>query len=271
MKNNYGNARGQMLLITLLTLTIALTVGLSLIGRSVSDVTITGQSEESSRAFSAAEAGIEKALIANSGSSGSIGGVSYKTDIINIGGTSANYQLPNALAVGQAGTVWLVGHTSEGAIDIGGTAYSGNLTLCWQKANAGDPDPAMEVSIYTTNAGVYSAQRYAFETDAGRTTSSGFQLVTSGNACGTANIFYSPALTIPLSPKSLMVRLRPYYSSANLYISTDKALPQQGSEITSEGQTTAGISRKINVKRYYLEPPSLFDYVIYSTGNFSHY
>ena len=54
--------RGQALLIVLLVMTVALTVGLSVATRTIVNVRITTQEEQSQRAFSAAEAGIEETL-----------------------------------------------------------------------------------------------------------------------------------------------------------------------------------------------------------------
>lgn len=53
---------GQVLLILLLVMAVGLGVGISVIQRSVSDVSTSSKVEQSTRAFSAAEAGIEKAL-----------------------------------------------------------------------------------------------------------------------------------------------------------------------------------------------------------------
>src|SRR5204863_1532604 len=57
--------RGQVLLILLLVMTVGLAIGLSIIQRSLSDVSTASKIEQSSRAFSAAEAGIERALKGN--------------------------------------------------------------------------------------------------------------------------------------------------------------------------------------------------------------
>ncbi|MFH0863897.1 MAG: PilX N-terminal domain-containing pilus assembly protein, partial [Candidatus Gottesmanbacteria bacterium] len=62
MKNNIGKQNGQILLIVLLVMVVGLTMGLSLATRSATDVKISSQLEHSSRAFAAAEAGIEAAL-----------------------------------------------------------------------------------------------------------------------------------------------------------------------------------------------------------------
>src|SRR4030067_2407301 len=60
-KENYYQ-KGQALLIILLVLSVVLTLALSFVSRSVTDITITSQEEESVRALSAAEAGVEQAL-----------------------------------------------------------------------------------------------------------------------------------------------------------------------------------------------------------------
>ena len=58
---------GQALLIILLVMAVGLTVALAIVSRSVTDIRISRQEEESARAFSAAEAGIEQALIGGEG------------------------------------------------------------------------------------------------------------------------------------------------------------------------------------------------------------
>ena len=61
---------GQVLLITLLVLSVAVTIALSLIGRGTMDANMSANLEESARAFNAAEAGIEDALKSGIGTQG---------------------------------------------------------------------------------------------------------------------------------------------------------------------------------------------------------
>src|SRR3989344_5511027 len=56
---------GQVILILLLIMTVALGIGLSLVQRSLGDISTSIKVEQSSRAFSAAEAGIESAIKGN--------------------------------------------------------------------------------------------------------------------------------------------------------------------------------------------------------------
>lgn len=65
MRNQAGlpvRQAGQVVLILILVMTVALAIGISVVQRSLSDISTSTKVEESSRAFSAAEAGIEKAL-----------------------------------------------------------------------------------------------------------------------------------------------------------------------------------------------------------------
>lgn len=56
------NQKGQIILILVLVMTVALAIGIAVVQRSLSDISTSTKIEQSSRAFSAAEAGIEKAL-----------------------------------------------------------------------------------------------------------------------------------------------------------------------------------------------------------------
>ena len=56
-----GN-KGQIILVLLLMAAVAITIALSVVQRSLVDISSSVKQEESTRALSAAEAGIEKAL-----------------------------------------------------------------------------------------------------------------------------------------------------------------------------------------------------------------
>jgi hypothetical protein len=57
-----GKQSGQILLVVVLTMIVALTVGLSIAARVVTELRLSRQNEESQRAFQAAEAGIQQTL-----------------------------------------------------------------------------------------------------------------------------------------------------------------------------------------------------------------
>lgn len=56
------NQKGQVLLLLILVMTVALAIGLSIVQKSLVDISTASKIEQSARAFSAAEAGVEKAL-----------------------------------------------------------------------------------------------------------------------------------------------------------------------------------------------------------------
>ncbi len=83
---------GQVVVLLLLVMVVALAIGLSLISRSVLEVSTSRKSEDSSRAFSAAEAGIEKAIRANVNN---LGGVPIDVADFSLGNqASANISMP---------------------------------------------------------------------------------------------------------------------------------------------------------------------------------
>ena len=63
---------GQALLVILLSMTVILTVVLSVVSRTVTDITITTYQEDAQRAFDAAEAGIEDALLTGTATGGDV-------------------------------------------------------------------------------------------------------------------------------------------------------------------------------------------------------
>lgn len=61
-KNQISNEKGQLIVLIVLIVTVVLAVGLSIIQKSLGDISTATKVEQSHRAFSAAEAGVEKTL-----------------------------------------------------------------------------------------------------------------------------------------------------------------------------------------------------------------
>lgn len=274
---NSSAKSGQVLLITLLVLAIATTIGLSLIARSTTDLTISREAEESARAFSAAEAGIEESLLTGQ-STGvktlSAGQVSYTATVTDIGGAVGSYALPQRSVVGETDTVWLVNHLADGSLDETFYYSSPTITVCW----APQPTtPALIVTIPYITGGSYQVAKVALDPDAGsRSPANGFTAVgASGNGCDQSDV-YSYTITfatLGINPADtlLALRIRPVYSDTQVYVqSPSLALPQQGKRIESIGTTNSGLTRRIVVQQPYLAPSSIFDAVIVSQSGFQH-
>jgi hypothetical protein len=55
--------KGQVVIVMLLIMVVALALGLAIVGHSITDISTSTRTEDSARAYSAAEAGIERALV----------------------------------------------------------------------------------------------------------------------------------------------------------------------------------------------------------------
>src|SRR3990167_1792944 len=102
-RNNLKSQSGQILIIFLLILVIGLAIILSIASRAITDLRVSTTSEESSRAYFAAEAGVEEALkristegVAVTGGSIDLGQseVNYSVDTVSLGVDQA-FVFPN--------------------------------------------------------------------------------------------------------------------------------------------------------------------------------
>ena len=127
---NIFKRKGQVALVVVLVVLVGLTIGVAILGRSVTNVGISNQEEERARSFSAAEAGVEDALrqdlsmLAISGSGGNF----------NVGNSSVSYKvskLTNVTAEINPGEVVTVDWSKSGASSFSvawtGATCSSNL------------------------------------------------------------------------------------------------------------------------------------------------
>lgn len=271
--SNQKPQEGQVLLISLLVLSIATTVALSLISRSTTDVTISNQISESSRAFSAAEAGIEEALKSGVGTSGAqvlTAGISYSVSKADIGGSAGVYVFPKKISPGATETLWLVNHNADGTLIETPTYTAGTIDVCWSSETV---TPAMIISVvYKTAGGEYRVAKGAYDPNGTRRATNNFSSVTaSDGGCGAGTgTTYKQTISLVGFDTLLMLRLQPLYADTNLAVNASSALPLQGSKIESTGTSEGGLARKIVVYQQYRSSPSVFDSVIYSQGAFGH-
>jgi len=277
---------GQVVLITLLVLTIATTVALSLISRTTTDTTITNQIEESSRAFNAAEAGVEEALKTGNGTSGptaivGAAGVTYNVTVNTIGGGGATgvYEFPKKSTRDTTETFWLVDHNdATGQISEIPTYTAPSIGLCWSSETV---PPAMFVTLlYKTAGGVYNVAKGAFDpvpTDPSRgTTANHFTVTPSGDCGANSGTAYREDITFtslnpainPANDTLIALRIRPLYSDATIALDLGvEPIQKQGKSIQSVGSTASGTNRKIMVYQEYRTPGTEFDSALYSQSS----
>lgn len=274
------NQSGQILLVTLLVLSVALTIALSLIGRTTLDTNISSQVEEASRAFSAAEAGIEEALFKGAVPAGPVplagSNTTYtvtKDTIVAQGNTSYTVGL---VGNGEAKSIWLVRHdpiTGQPMYTDPQKYSPGDpISICWTDEGG---QPAMEVTVYyITSAGLYRTAKIGYDPfsrvynlpgESNQFTGA----VNSGN-CNPGGVHISTlnfnSLGIANLDTMILMRLRPVYNSANIYINPSEDLPGLGNDYVSCGASVPEVTRCISATQLYPEPPDVFDYVLYANN-----
>lgn len=267
---------GQVLLITLLVLAFAVTVTLSLIARTTSDVSITNKMEDSAKAFSAAEAGVEEGLRATSSATLSLvlsGGGQYTTNVVSVGGAAGTLTLPRATTKETTETIWLANHNADGSLNETRVFSPSSVDLCWTKGTS--TVPAVVVSILYKRGTSYYVAKGAYDANASRAATNQFSAPTSQNAgseCGVAdyraNLSFGSFGIEPVALDTLlMLRVRPIYADTVFSVNSSAVIPLQGKQIESTGTAGAGATRKIVVFQQFHSADTIFDAALYSQTN----
>lgn len=280
--------QGQILVVLLLIMVVGLTVGLFLMGRTTVDISLTNKLTDSTRAFNAAEAGIEEAIRDISEADGTrtqlVTGVYYTadTDLAGLGvGNIYPATKPRPTEVGDKFTVWLVPHnenTGKLQESMGNPNYeSTTLDVCFSD---NDPDPAISVTLFykTAVGGSYLSSYTGYDPIASRQTINHFRSTVNLSPCPAgynyrARIdFVNHFGSLPGGRLLLAIRIAPVYASTSIavmpYDYANDPLPKQGNIITSSGQV-GEIVRRITVDDPYLVPAPFMDHAVYSTGETS--
>lgn len=276
--------KGQALLVTLLIMAVALTIGLSVASRSITDIRISQQTEEAARAFSAAEAGIEEALVAESDVSGGFEetGAIYQAETTPLGEGEIEFAFPGDYQTDEIQTLWLADHETMAQV------YNGDgLRVAWGKPGLpiDQNSPALEASIYYKDGTTYKVGRFALDPYPSRSPDPSFcnpgeggsqcqgisNFLTAGETVDEKNFQYGATLDISSfnNPQILLfARLRLLYSSEPQVLgakAVGSSFPSQGVSIASTGQAGTA-TRKVEVTRLWPAPMSTLDFVLYSTG-----
>lgn len=284
------NSSGQALLIILLVMAVVLTIGLSVVARSITDVTISRKGEEAARAFSAAEAGIEQILIAAGNiPSGTVTGGSFTASKVDLSATNGKeFVVPSPVNAGEVAPVWFVGHdaTTSQLTCSGGNCFTGStIKVCWGEQGTpgnGGTTPAIEVSVlYTTGGGEARMARGAYDPKADRgngfSTSVDLGCTVAGRTFAFAKEITLSTLGVSsrsnasnLNPGPQAVRLRLLYNTdkahtVGLAIVGDGTLPTQGTRFVSVGSANdSDAKRKIEVYQLFSDLPPIFDFAVFS-------
>lgn len=277
----FKSQKGQALLIIVLVMVVATTVGLSIISRTVTNLKTAEDQQNSQKALAAAEAGVEQVIKTNSSipSANFTSGTSYSTTITAAqAAVSSVYAVDggNPIKKNVGATVWITPYSSDPTI-IFTTSWLGNLTVYWSSPSdvclnnnpANNTMAALEIVVLSGSKASPSVKTYGYDACTGakapvspdRKTSENFQAPGAGATVATnvGNVTYASSVTISIA-QGLLVKVIPLYADTIVGVKADHVLPQQGSFINSLG-TSGTTQRKITVFQGYPEIPSeLFPY-----------
>lgn len=292
--------RGQILLVVILVVIIASTIGLSLVSRSITGIRTSSEEEEAQKALAAAEAGLERAIQANSVASvsGSLdNGSSYSAEYAEVkssgfllnGGSetrdSDNQILsvtPNIITQNEGTDIWFVGRNAQGNPDYSQQVIANNFNLYWGLVSD-DPCDIAAIQVIVITRDPFSLEvksyRYAYDGCSVRSQENGFTQVSSGSY----NIINKDNELLPVAFKhstpynqlvranTVLIRVVPLYKNTivgvyacNTARTVCADLPSQGYIVTSTGrsaETSGRASRKITVFRGY--PQTYLPFVSY--------
>lgn len=280
---------GQALLIILLVMAVVLTGALSIVSRSITDITVSQKEEESARAFSAAEAGIEQALVGGSQVGTLPAGGRYSVASTSLAAGS-EFVLPQSLGAGEVAPVWFVAHDDDGSIlcSSGKPCFTGDkIKICWGAngtSRGTDTTPAIEASVFYTqgSGGSTSATiaRGAYDPNQARTGTNKFSSDDAGS-CSIGSTQFAFNKTVDLSSLGVTIRTSdsqgkgPQFARLRILYNTDRAhpvgvtsagtglLPNQGKKIESTG-TVGDVTRKIQFFQLFSDVPPIFDSGVFS-------
>ncbi|MDP3988400.1 MAG: pilus assembly PilX N-terminal domain-containing protein [Candidatus Levybacteria bacterium] len=268
--------KGQALLIVVLVMVISLTVGLAVVSRSVTNLRTSTEEESSQRAFSAAEAGVEKAIktgcitpaptglpCAPIASSFTENSSSYTTLVTPLNGTQFLLNGGNIVEADEGGDVWLINHNSSGSPDYS-LKWNGNLLFYWGKTDACN-DAALEIIVISGSQNSPTTKRYAYDACSARKTANNFSSAEGGaDIAGKTLLYGVPQLSPIAITDGILIRVIPLYNSTAIGVKGSVALPTQGNKIESVG-ISKSTNRKITFYQGYPALPSeFFPYALFS-------
>lgn len=266
------NQKGQSLLIVVLVMVVALTVGLSVVARSIVNLKNSQQEVGSQQALSAAEAGVEQAIKSGIGVSNGTFSTStkYETAIKPVSGaTDFLLNGNNKVSQDDAMYIWLTSYSDVQA-NLFQNPWSGNLNIYWGNNAIACNNAALEIAVVWNTKANPKVTRYTYDPCSARVLKNHFtQAITSANkSISGITLLNNTTTPIPVT-NGFLVRVVPLYADSYIGVSSInadplKSLPTQGSIITSTGTTGDNVQRKLDVFQGYPEiPAELFPFSLF--------
>lgn len=269
-KFSYRDERGQVLLIVVLIMVVSLTVGLSVSLRSITNVRSSTEEEQSQRALSAAEAGIEQALSSNQQIQDlRIGenSIVKSVQITPLSGSELILNNGNIIERDDGEDVWLVPHTASDVPDYA-SLVDRTLEIHWGDSSGACNNAAVEIITLYDDPVNPKTKREVFDPCGARgdavANPNPFPTPSSGTIIQGRSFSYKASITIT---KGIILRVVPLFKNTYVgaRVTSGVALPSQGRKIDSTGES-GDTQRKITFFRGYPKlPAELFQYILFLT------
>ena len=237
---------GQVLLIAVMLLASVLTVTLTLTFKSTTETQLTKLEEESQKALSAAEAGIEAALKQSVGdppiainSLGLGGGFTGQASVT--GSTQGQSFNSTRISPGEQYTVYLSNYVGPPTM-LGNPYWSGNLSVHFRD-DAGCP--TLELSFIKNDN---SVTRSVLDPCGNLGGSGPTEPTTSppGGYTVGGRTYRTRAIFSGLSGNKLLI-IRDLYATTRVGLTGNNNLPDQGKLITSEAKSPTGVTKRVEL------------------------
>ncbi len=280
---------GQAIIILVMIMVITLAIGLGVVTRSVTSLSNSSKTEESSRAYSASQAGLEQAIEVTEN------GGTYSTTTLDLGNQASalTYVSPALPDVGQAleyppigkdtnAQFWLINPDTTPVGDYPQADpvyfYFGN-----PDPKPGAVKPAVELSFISQSiGGGYEVTKYFYDSDSSRRLNNGFSTPLScdddaSNTVDTSNqsgsVFYCRLPGLFFIGQPIMIRARILYSDTpqKLALSPSSggaSLPALAHIYSSVGMSGTSQQKLQEFRQPYVVPP-YFDFAIFSASDLS--
>jgi hypothetical protein len=273
----FQSQSGQALLIVVLAMVVALTVGLSVVSRSIVNLRNSQQEINSQKALFAAEAGVEQSIKSGTSISGgnfSTSSTTYDTAISTISG-ALEFLLNgnNKVSQDDAMYIWLTPYSIDSTqlfLNANRWAPSGgSLDIYWGNSSTVCNNAALEIAVVLGSREVPVVKRYVYDPCSpgglDRASKNNFSQPTSipgGHPISGIKLYSK--VTIPIT-NGFLVRIVPLYADSYVGAFGTPQLPPQGAIITSTGKTDNNtVQRRLDVFQGYPElPAELFPFNLF--------
>jgi len=243
---------------------VALTVGLSVISRTITTLRTTKESESSQRAFSAAEAGIEKLLNSTSTSLPQTtlnNGSSFTANSSVVSGPFIAVNNLSPITQDDGADVWLSSYPTYGS------PYNGNVKIWWGvpggSCDANTPtDAALEIILISGSKANPTLTHINLDGCNQRRADNNFTQAQAGGTAGGTTFAHSYTQAVT---NGLIMRIIPLYTSTIVGVTGVTAnLPSQGQTISSTGNYAGAVRKIVVFKGYPKLPMEFFSYLFFS-------